>query len=317
MRRNNLRNEIRVIARIMMGLGVLGAVAVTVLRVWVFPASRDIDTGLFVSNFPVIILTLLIVLALAALTFVVRGGPRQEITGKSSLTLSVAALAVGAALAVTGVADLWKLLSERKPVEAGTEMLVGLQWLQYIFCLLGGVALVRLGLMLASESATRRGMAQWSLLAPVLWMWLVLANYEMSYASMVRLSDGFFPLMSYIFELLFLFYFARYMAGVGKVGVGTLLLFSGGAVTFAISTPAVKMIMYLLRDGEAYMASGATGVLDLAVGLLALTVSITLCQSLSVPSANVSEEEEEPVEWTAEEISPDDLVAGFEESKEE
>ena len=69
--------------------------------------------------------------------------------------------------------------------------------------------------------------------------------------SMVRLSDGFFTLGTYIFELLFLFYFARYMAGVGKVGAGMLLLFSCGATLFAISTPVTKMLMYLLQDVEA------------------------------------------------------------------
>ena len=316
MRRNNLRDKMILMARIMTALGALGAVVTILLRVWVFPASRDIDTGIFASSAGVIILTLLVTAALVALVFLMRGGPRQEIAGKSSLSLAVALLAVGAAFAFTGVADLWQAFVDRKPVEEGGEMMVILQWMEKIFCLLGGVALVRLGLRLASEGVTRRGIAQWSLLAPVLWIWLVLANYEMSYASMVRLSNGYFTLMSYIFELLFLFYFARYMAGVGKVGSGTLLLFSGGATMFAISAPAAKMIMYLLQDSEAYMAAGATGILDLAVGLLALVVSITLCQSLSAPPVKAAEEEE-PVEWDAAEISPEDLVAGFEESSEE
>ena len=48
----------------------------------------------------------------------------------------------------------------------------------------------------------------------------------------------------------------------------------------------------------------------------AVTVSITLCQSLSAPPVKAVEDEE-PVEWDAAEISPEDLVAGFEESSEE
>lgn len=320
MSRNDLHKKTKAIARIMTALGVLGAVLTVVLRVWVYPADRDIDTGMFVTNVPVIILTLVLTAALAALVFVSRGGPRQEVAGKPALLLSVMLLAVGAACAFTGVADIVALVRESKN-GLGTQTVTPLQWLEKIFCLLGGVALVRLGLSLASESATRRGIAQWSLLAPVLWLWLVLANYEMSYASMVRLSDGFFTLMSYIFEMLFLFYFARYMAGVGKVGSHTLLFFSCGATLFAISAPGVKMIMYLMQDSEAYNAAGATGVLDLAVGLLALTVSIALCQSLSVPPAEKAEKEEsaeqESVEWDSEVISVEDLVEGFEESKEQ
>lgn len=313
MRNKNPRNTMSIVARIMTALGLLGAVAATVLRVWVFPAQQDMDTGLFVSNTTVIVMMLAIVGALAALTFVTRGGPRQEITGKPSLLLSVVLLAVGAALSVTGIADIFTALGEKPLVETAAWSLV-MGWAQRLFCLLGGVALVRLGLLLASESATRRGIAQWSVLAPVLWMWFVLANYEMSYASMVRLSDGFFTLGTYIFELLFLFYFARYMAGVGKVGAGTLLLFSCGATLFAISTPVTKMLMYLLQDVEAY-AVGTTGVLDLAVGVLALVVSITLCQSLSAPSAEVAEEETE--EAPVAEESEAELIEGFEDSNEE
>lgn len=316
MSRNDLRKKTKAIAYIMTALGVLGAVLTIVLRVWVYPASRDIDTGIFVTNVPVIILTLVLTAALAALVFVSRGGPRQEVAGKPALLLSVMLLAVGAACVFTGAADLFGLVRESRNVGSATQTIPILQWLEKAFCLLGGVALVRLGLSLASESATRRGIAQWSLLAPVLWMWLVLANYEMSYASMVRLSDGFFTLMSYIFEMLFLFYFARYMAGVGKVGSSTLLFFSCSATLFAISTPGVKMIMYLMQDSEAYVAAGATGILDLAVGLLALTVSVALCQSLSVSPAK-KVEEEESVDWSAEAISVEDLVAGFEESNEQ
>ena len=118
-------------------------------------------------------------------------------------------------------------------------------------------------------------------------MWLVLANYEMSYASMVRFSDGFFTLMTYIMEMLFLFRFAGYVAGVGRNGVGSVLFFSAGATVFALSAPLVRLMLYLQQDLEAASAAGAIGLTDLAVGVLALTVSVTLCQSLS---ASVKEE---------------------------
>ena len=175
-----------------------------------------------------------------------------------------------------------------------------------MFCLLGGVALVRLGLNLASEGATRRGMSQWGMLAPVLWVWFTLANYEMSYSSMVRLSDGFFTLSMYIMEMLFLLFFARYIAGVGKVGYGTLLFFSSGATLFVLSAPLVRLAMYLLQDGEAFAAAGAAGVLDLAIGMLALAVSVTLCQSLSATPVAEAEDESE---WSeGEGVSVTELV---------
>jgi hypothetical protein len=130
----------------------------------------------------------------------------------------------------------------------------------------------------------------------VLWVWLTLANYEMTYASMVRLSDGFFTLAMYIMEMLFLFFFARYIAGVGKVGYGTLLFFSSAATLFVLSAPLVRIAMYLLQDGEAFAAAGAAGFADLAVGVLALTVSVTLCQSLSAAGAEPAAEDADSIE---------------------
>lgn len=305
--------------RIMTAMGLLGAVLAVVLRVWISPAQRDVDTGLFASNTPVVLLMLLVLGGLCAILFVCRGGDRQEIKGKSSLVLSVVLLAVGAAMVFTGGADLIRSFRGLKAAFSPdvSRLTVMLQWGEQIFCLLGGAALVHLGLKLASEGSTRRGMVQWSLLAPVLWVWLMLANYEMSYNSMVRFSDGFFTLMTYIMEMLFLLYFARYIAGVGKVGSGTLLLFANGAALFAISTPAVQLIMYLLRDSEEYAAAGQTGVLDMAIGLLALTVSITLCHNLSTPVAEKpEEEEEEKVEWSAEGEAEVELIEDTEESQE-
>ena len=132
---------------------------------------------------------------------------------------------------------------------------------------------------------------------------------------MVRLSDGFFTLAMYIMEMLFLFFFARYIAGVGKVGYGTLLFFSAGATLFVLSAALVRVLMYLLQDGEAFAAAGAAGIPDLMVGLLALTVSITLCQSLSASASRPSGDFEEDGGFPAD--SEEESVEGFEESSEE
>lgn len=308
-------NRVNIVARLMAALGILGAVAVVALRVWVMPSERDIDTGLFSTNLPVIGLMLFLLLMLGCGVFITRGGFRQEITGKPSLLLAITSLVVGGAMTLFAVAEILARMGiiPFYTVSVGAEEVTALlgkllPWLQSVFCLLSGAALIRLGLVLASEGETRRGMAQWTALAPVLWMWFTLANYEMSYASMVRLSDSFFTLGMYIMEMLFLFYFARYMAGVGKVGFGTLLFFSSGAALFAVSAPLVRLaFMYLQQDGEAYVASGAAGPLDLMVGLLAVAVSISLCQSLSAPP--VEEAEEEP-EWSdgADAVAVVDLI---------
>lgn len=319
MNRKDARSRMASMGRIMVALSVLGAALTVALRVWVSPAARDMETGLFASNTPVMIWMLMVLGGLAALVFVSRGGGRQEIKGKSALVLAVVLLAVGAAMAFTGVADLITSFRQLKSVVSAEEsrLVTMLQWGEEIFCLLGGAALVRLGLVLASEGSTRRGMGQWSMLAPVLWLWLTLANHEMSYDSMVRFSDGFFTLMTYILEMLFLLYFARYVAGVGKVGSTTLLFFSCSTALFAISTPAVQMLMYLLRDSEEYAAAGSTDVLDMAIGLLALAVSITLCYSLSSAPVVAEPEEEESVEWSDAGVAVEDLITVDDDASEE
>lgn len=315
MNRKDPRSRTAAMGWIMTAVSLLSALLVVALRVWVKPAMRDADTGLFSTNKTVMILMLVMLGILAAIVFVARGGTRQEIQGKSSLILAVMAIAVGAALAFTGVADIWTALRADALPTDGVQLNNFLGWMQRICGLLSGVALAHFGLALASEGSTRRGMAQWSLLAPVLWMWLVLAGYVMSYNSMVRPVDGFFTLMAYISELLFLLYFARYMAGVGKIGSVTMLLFSCSATLFAVSTPAVKLLLSLMGDYAEYTAAGPTGILDLAIGLLALVVSITLCQSLSAP-VEEPKEEEESVAWSSEQEAEVELIESVAEEDE-
>lgn len=317
MNRKDPCSRMAAMGRIMTAVGLLGALLVVALRVWIKPAMRDTDTGLFSTNKTVMILMLVMLGILAAIVFVVRGGTRREIQGKPSLILAVMTIAVGAALAFTGVADVWTALRDSAVAlpTTGVQLPNLLAWMQRICGLLSGVALVRFGLLLASEGSTRRGMAQWSLLAPVLWMWLVLAGYVMSYNSMVRPVDGFFTLMAYVSELLFLLYFARYMAGVGKVGSVTMLLFSCSATLFAVSTPAVKLLLSFMGDHAEYTAAGPTGMLDLAIGLLALVVSVTLCQSLSTPVEKPAEEEES-VSWSSEQEAEVELIESVAEEDE-
>lgn len=310
-----------ILARIITALSFLGALAMVALRTWFMPAQRDIDTGLFANNIPVIIMSLLLLVLFGFFAYSLRYGVRQEIVGRPSLLLSVVLMAVGAGVALNCAAELMGHLGLLEygvnyAAATPTPLSNGMLWAQSLCGLLGGVALVRLGWMLASEGATRRGMGQWSMLAPVLWVWLTLANYMMSYASMVRVSDGFFILMMYVSEMIFLFIFARYIAGVGRVSNGFLLFCSCTATLFALSTPVVRMVMYLMEDSEAYAAAGQAGIVDLAIGVLALAVGVTMSQSLSIPPAEEEDEEEEEVVWSSEVDANVELIESYEDEEE-
>lgn len=272
----------------MAGLGV-GAAAVSVLlRVCLMPTLRDTETGLFSSGTVVVAVMLLSLVALAALSFT-QPKQRVELLRPVAPRVGVVALLSGVVLALYGVWDIWRwLATDRMPApqtvvtgHIGMAALV----LQLVFAVLGGAALVRWGLLLVAEGATRRGMAGWSMLAPVLWMWFRLARYEMSYVSTVRLSESFFDFGMFILELLFLFKLARFTAGVGKTWVGSLQFFAAATALFALSAPLTRLIMYLLGDSEAFLASELAGAGDMAVGLLAAAVSFGLAATPEEPVA--------------------------------
>ena len=58
MNRKDARSRMATLGRIMTAIGLLGAVLVVALRVWLTPAQQDTDTGLFASNTAVIIIML-------------------------------------------------------------------------------------------------------------------------------------------------------------------------------------------------------------------------------------------------------------------
>ncbi|MBQ6849068.1 MAG: hypothetical protein IJN76_03320 [Clostridia bacterium] len=254
--------------------GLAVTVLAVVLRLWLMPAAEDWQTGLFTSNYWVIGLMLL-TLALLLVMRYFAGPLRREINGTPSVAMALALLLSGAVMTVFGVLDVIELIGAWDGVAAGGMQRILLA-LQYGFSVLGGLALVRFGWALLTEGGTRRGIAQWSILAPVLWAWFRLVGYEMDYASMVRIEDNFFGFVMLIVELLFLFRLARYASGIGRVSAGSLMWHSMATAIFAISGPVVRLGMYLLQDKSAFDAYRLAGPTDLVVGVLALVVGISL-----------------------------------------
>ncbi len=273
------KNTRRTVLGGMAWLGVGMAAATLLLRVWLMPTLRDMETGLFATGWQVVALMLVTLVALAVMGFTQRQY-RLEIGGPAGQRVGVVTLVSGAVLIACALWDVAQWLSRRQvpaPQAAATTYLgVAAMLLQVLFCLLGGVALVRLGLLLVAEGSTRRGMTGWSMLAPVLWMWFRLARYEMSYVSTVRLSESFFVFGMFILELLFLFRLARYTSGVGRVSAGSLQFHAAATALFALSAPLTRLVMYLLGDSEAYLSSELAGVADVAVGLIAAAVAFGL-----------------------------------------
>ncbi len=243
------------------------------LRVWICPALQSPDTGHLKTATGTIVAVLVCVAALAVLGYLV-GGERRDVAGAPARGVALTAALGGVVLA--GAEGLALARDATGWLERG----------QHLLGVLSGAALVLLGLRILTEGATRRGISQWSMLIPVAWMWLRLVNYEMSYASMVRVQDGFFDFMMLIAQLLFLFKWARYTAGVGRVGTGALLFYALTAALFSLSAPLVKGCMYLLEDGQALAAYQQVGLAEVAIGALALAVAVTQLYGAAAPSAS-------------------------------
>lgn len=264
---------------------VAGAVtaAVLVMRIWLMPSVRDWETGLFSPNYLVIALMLLCLVALVVMGRLC-DPDRRDVTGRPAMALGVSLLVAGLVLAgyeafelYKNVPVLWDALRLLSVAQPGSVSLFPsiLQILQNLSGVTGGGALVLLSLRLFSEGSIRRGIAQWSALLPVVWMWLRLINYEMSYTSMVRMQDSFFGFVMLLLEMWFLFKLARYVAGVGQVSMGSLLACSLSTAVFALTAPVVRLSMQLMGDYAAYAASLST-VVDFALGGLAAVVAVAL-----------------------------------------
>ena len=278
-------------------LSVVATVATVALRSWLLPTLRDGDTGLFASGTAVIALLVAVLVALAVLGYLGRGN-RREVVSPASMWVSVSLLLGGGLVLVSSLWDVWQWVSlETLPAPvASADSTLGLvaAALQVALGTLGGGVLVCLGLELLSEGSTRRGMAGWSMLMPVLYLWVRLARYEMSYVSAVRLSQSFYDVLMFVLELLFLFALARYITGAGKVGAGRMQFLSCATAVFALSAPLVRLVMYLIGDTAAYAADVSVGLVDVGVGILALVLAFALpCGAVEVQVSVFAEESSE------------------------
>ncbi len=309
----------------MVWLGPIFMVVALVLRVLAMPLIRDTDTGRFITDWGVVLFMTAALVVLAVPALLLRVAP-PAMGRRGTMLLSLTTIGAGGVLALSCLWDVWMLLSKGQQPLPSTAMTgaVGVvtMWLMLLCGLLGGVALVLWGRRLAAQGATCNGMGPAVMLAPVLWMWLRLARYEMSYASAVGLSETFYDVLLFVFLLLFLYKLARYVVGVDTPCIGSLLFFAQGTVLFALSGTLTRACMYLAGDSEAYLASRLAGWPDFALGLLALVFGGVLVYRAMTASAkhhivDVSSVEDELVAPEEGEASEETVPCETEASEEE
>lgn len=222
--------------------------------------------------------------------------PLPTVGGVFLIPGAVLSMLCGSVMLVTTIYDGWMWLTKGETPPPNDRILGNVDAFMLIcaivFGILGGIFLVQLGLQWVSDNGSVAGRFRLMALAPVLWVWMRLARYEMSYASAVSIGQSFYDFMMLIAALLFFFAFARYVSGVGTRSPKQLLTFALCTGLLSLSGPLTRFGLYLTNELDGVLASQLAGPTDLCVGLFALYVAFALAFARPQETANVAGEAE-------------------------
>ena len=245
-----------------------------------YPQMQDSETGTFQVSYLVIGIMAITIVAL----FLLGRLPKQvipQMEGKLLMPVSILGMLVGSILLISSLFDAWSWLMPPHATPApNTEIISAMDgivlFLTLLFGVLGGIFFVRLGLLWAGENCTQTRFYRVWALTPVLWIWMRLARYEMSYASAVDVSQSFYDFVMMICTLLFFFAFARYVSRVGENPPRFLLVYALSAGFFSITGTITRMAMYMMGETSAYSASQLASTVDFVIGLFAFGFAFLL-----------------------------------------
>ncbi len=249
-----------------------------ILRLTTLPQVQQEAVGEFGVSFWLLVALCAAAVVLAVLSFL-SDLPLHPIGGKQQPKLGSVSVAVGVVLLLDTVLALVRFGMLGKTPPPNAQILNNADritlYLTFTFGLLGGLWLVALGCQWLRRQ-TLGNLARAGALLPVLWIWCRLARYELSYASAANIKRSFYDFFMLLFLMLFLLAFARYVADVAPPSAKTMRALSAIAAMVGISSPLTRLGMQILGDTEAFNASQLAGIPDLAIGVLALAVTVYL-----------------------------------------
>lgn len=281
---------------------------VAVLRIVLAPLLSQAESGWFRWSFLVMGLLLATVAVVFALGRLPKGEGRRIITGKPLLPTAMLGVLCGSLLTLMTLYDgvNWLIFEKTPPPnEKIISTLDGAALaLQLLFGILAGITLLRCWFAWVGMGKTKGGFLRIWALSPVLWAWMRLARYEMSYASAVDVTQNFYDFMMMIAELLFFFALARYISGVGTKPPRFLCVYALCTAVFSISGPTACFINSLLGHSSRYTAGEMASLVDVVIGLFALMLAFALLWKGQIepePAEQMVSEPavEEPVHWDA------------------
>lgn len=205
--------------------------------------------------------------------------PAAPIDRRQLASVSTVSILCGAALLLCTLFDLgsWILTGKTPPPnEAVISGVDGaLLMLTILFGIWGGAFLMRLGFTWMTRDVSEHGRMRLMALTPMIWGWMRLARYVVSYASAVDIKRNLSEFLMLIFTILFFFSFARYVGAVGKPEVKSpmLIFYACSAMILSVTSAVFRLAGYWMDGIEVY-ATQMAGAADLAVGLMALALII-------------------------------------------
>lgn len=224
-----------------------------------------------------VIMALLVVMIPALLLLgLTPKGEYRPVRGRALMPVSIFGMLAGSVMLLLSLYDLGMWLIKGATPAPNAHVISPLDGvtlaLMLIFGVFGGYYLIRLSLAWLSKGRSRQDMSGLAALTPVVWIWMRLARYEMSYASAVKVTQSFYDFMMLICILLFFFSLARYVSGVGGKNARMLGGLSLCTAVFCISGFAVRSIVTLMNQVTHYTAGVMVTATDLAVGMFAAAV---------------------------------------------
>ncbi len=236
--------------------------------------------------------------------FVLCGKQRRELVltgGVPCLLLSGAATLCGVTLTVSSVWDAvgW-LFHDQYPYPQPFTITVMAQLLMAVWVasgIAGGVFLVTVALHWLREGQTHRNGNAAAALLPLVWTWARLLWYMTSFTSAVNRFRSVLEVAVFVFEMLFLLGFARYVSGVEEQPPRF-------AVPVALSTAVLGLVVCFTRLGAwlgqntaLFTDTAAVGTPDWGIALLAAAFAVSQLFPAALPEelpATNEEDEDTP-----------------------
>jgi hypothetical protein len=270
---------------------VAATVLTTILRTIITPRMQEADTGEFKISLFIIGFMLVIIAVLAILTAVSKGRLYHinDFKRHDRMPMSVSALVLGFVLIISSTFDWWRWMSFGRTPPPNDVVISNLDsitlTITLIFGILAGMFFVYLGSRSIGQGLVIGPKLSIFALAPVVWIWVRIVRYEISYASAIPVEQSFYDFVMIIFTMLFLFSFSKYISKIGEERRSnqSLLFFALCTTLMSLSGPLTSVSLYMLGETEAYNASRLAGFHDLCIGVFALCTSVVLVFSHRKP----------------------------------